>query len=83
MLYGIITEWNEAQFEGNYVSYDSVPDLAWKIWKLSPRTEMVGSLVMPSGFEIIVQIDGEHVALAIQQDAMIFEVSSNGAALIK
>ena len=81
MLYGIITEWESAMFEGVLVSYDSVPDLAWKVWRLAPSEDGVFELVMPSGFTIGVEVQGNRVLLAIRHDVLSFTASRNGACI--
>lgn len=82
MLYGILTEWDTTFFEDTTVIYESVPDLAWKIWRLAPKEQLAAELVMPSGFLVYVEIDGNNLAFAIKQDVLLFEVGRNGAALL-
>ena len=60
MLYGILTEWNAGEFDGNAVAYENVSELAFLVRKLAPAERFTGSL-KTGGVTVTVAVDGEFV----------------------
>lgn len=79
MLYGILTEWNEATFNGSAIEYASVAELVLKVWKHYARDEYTGVLSFPDGPEIDVAVGGEFVCFILEQHTLGYQLIAGRA----
>lgn len=79
MLYGILTEWNAGDFNGNAVAYENVSDLAFLVRRLAPAERFTGSLRTPDGITVTVAVDGEFVYFRYGKYDLGYELTRDGA----
>lgn len=65
MLYGILTEWDLAEFDGAVIHYESVNELAFRLWTLHANERYRANLLTPDGVRFMVDIESEFINFRI------------------